>query len=158
MEPELLEAVESVNERQKLVLLGKLKGRLGQSLRGMQIAVWGLSFKAETDDMRESPAISLLDGILDAGGSPRVHDPQAMEVARELYGERLYYARDPYDALAGAQALVVVTEWLQYRNPDFERMHALLKTPVIFDGRNLYDPDRVNRLGFEYHGIGRRTP
>jgi UDPglucose 6-dehydrogenase len=158
MEPELLEAVESVNERQKLVLLAKLKDRLGQSLRGMQIAVWGLSFKAETDDMRESPSISLLDGILDAGGSARVHDPKAMEVAREMYGERLYYARDPYDALAGAQALVIVTEWLQYRNPDFERMRTLLKTPVIFDGRNLYDPDRVIRLGFEYHGIGRRTP
>ena len=158
MEPELLEAVESVNERQKLVLLGKLKDRLGQSLRGMQVAVWGLSFKAETDDMRESPAIVLLDGILDAGGSARVHDPKAMEVARERYGERLYYAGDPYDALAGAHALVIVTEWLQYRNPDFERMHALLKTPVIFDGRNLYDPERVIRLGFEYHGIGRRTP
>jgi UDPglucose 6-dehydrogenase len=158
MGAELLEAVESVNERQKLVLLGKLKERLGQSLRGMQVAVWGLSFKAETDDMRESPAIPLLDGILDAGGSARVHDPKAMEVARELYGERLYYARDPYDALAGAQALVIVTEWLQYRNPDFERMRALLTTPVIFDGRNLYDPDRVVRLGFEYHGIGRRTP
>jgi UDPglucose 6-dehydrogenase len=158
MEPALLEAVESVNERQKLVLLGKLLARLGQSLRGMQVAVWGLSFKAETDDMRESPAIPLLDGILDAGGSARVHDPKAMEVAREMYGERLYYAGDPYDALAGAQALVIVTEWLQYRNPDFERMHSLLKTPVIFDGRNLYDPDRVIRLGFEYHGIGRRTP
>jgi UDPglucose 6-dehydrogenase len=158
MGAELLEAVETVNERQKLVLLGKLKDRLGQSLRGMQIAVWGLSFKAETDDMRESPAIPLLNGILDAGGSARVHDPKAMEVARELYGERLYYAGDPYDALAGAQALVIVTEWLQYRNPDFERMRGLLKTPVIFDGRNLYDPDRVTRLGFEYHGIGRRTP
>jgi UDPglucose 6-dehydrogenase len=158
MGAELLEAVEAVNERQKLVLLGKLKERLGQSLRGMQIAVWGLSFKAETDDMRESPAIPLLDGILDAGGSARVHDPKAMEVARDLYGERLYYARDPYDALAGAQALVIVTEWLQYRNPDFERMRALLKTPLIFDGRNLYDPDRVIRLGFEYHGIGRRSP
>jgi UDPglucose 6-dehydrogenase len=158
MEPELLEAVESVNERQKLVLLGKLKDRLGQSLRGMQVAVWGLSFKAETDDMRESPAIALLDGILDAGGSARVHDPKAMDVARELYGERLYYAGDPYDALAGAQALVVVTEWLQYRNPDFERMRTLLKTPVVFDGRNLYDPERMIRLGFEYHGIGRRTP
>jgi UDPglucose 6-dehydrogenase len=158
MEPALLEAVESVNERQKQVLLGKLLDRLGQSLRGMQVAVWGLSFKAETDDMRESPAIPLLDGILDAGGSARVHDPKAMEVAREMYGERLYYARDPYDALAGAQALMIVTEWLQYRNPDFERMRSLLKTPVIFDGRNLYDPDRVIRLGFEYHGIGRRVP
>jgi len=158
MEPSLLEAVEAVNERQKRVLLTKLSERLGRNLRGRQVAVWGLSFKAETDDMRESPALPLIDGILAAGGSVRAHDPKAIEVARELYGERLYYARDPYDALAGADALVIVTEWLVYRTPDFERMRAALKAPLIFDGRNLYDPDRMTRLGFEYHGIGRRRP
>jgi UDPglucose 6-dehydrogenase len=158
MEPSLLEAVEAVNERQKRVLLTKLSERLGRNLRGRQVAVWGLSFKAETDDMRESPALPLIDGILAAGGSVRAHDPKAIEVAREIYGERLYYARDPYDALAGADALVIVTEWLVYRTPDFERMRAALKAPLIFDGRNLYDPDRMTRLGFEYHGIGRRRP
>ena len=158
MEPSLLEAVESVNERQKRVLFGKLSQRLGQNLRGCQVAVWGLSFKAETDDMRESPALSLIDAILEAGASVRAHDPKAMEAAREVYGERLYYARDPYDALAGADALVIVTEWLVYRNPDFDRMRSALRTPLVFDGRNLYDPDRMTRLGFEYHGIGRRRP
>ncbi len=156
MEPSLLEAVEAVNDRQKLVLLRKLVHRLGPRLSGRQVAVWGLSFKAETDDMRESPALPLLDGILEAGGSVRAHDPKAMEAARELYGERLYYARDPYDALAGADALVIVTEWLVYRTPDFDRMRSLLTAPLVFDGRNLYDPDRMVRLGFEYHGIGRR--
>jgi UDPglucose 6-dehydrogenase len=157
MEPTLLEAVEEVNERQKRRLGAKLLGRLGPSLRGRQVAVWGLSFKAETDDMRESPAIPLVDAILAAGGAVRAHDPKALEVARELYGDRLYYARDPYDALAGADALTIVTEWLVYRNPDFDRMRSLLAQPLVFDGRNLYDPDRMTRLGFEYHGIGRRT-
>jgi UDPglucose 6-dehydrogenase len=158
MEPSLLEAVEAVNERQKQALFGKLTERMGPTLRGCQIAVWGLSFKAETDDMRESPSIPLIRAILDAGGSVRAHDPKAMEAAREVFGERLYYARDPYDALAGADALVIVTEWLLYRTPDFERMRSLLRTPLVFDGRNLYDPDRMTRLGFEYHGIGRRRP
>jgi len=156
MEPSLLDAVEAVNDRQKLVLLRMLVHRLGPRLSGRQVAVWGLSFKAETDDMRESPALPLLDGILEAGGSVRAHDPKAMEAAREIYGDRLYYARDPYDAVAGADALVIVTEWLVYRTPDFDRMRSLLTAPLIFDGRNLYDPDRMVRLGFEYHGIGRR--
>jgi len=158
MEPTILEAVEAVNGRQKLVLLRKLLHRLGSRLTGRQVAVWGLSFKAETDDMRESPAIPLVDGILEAGGAVRAHDPKAMDVAREIYGDRLYYARDPYDALAGADALVIITEWLVYRNPDFERMRSLLTSPLVFDGRNLYDPDRMTRLGFEYHAIGRRRP
>lgn len=158
MEPTILEAVEAVNGRQKLVLLRKLLNRLGPRLTGRQVAVWGLSFKAETDDMRESPAIPLVDGILEAGGAVRAHDPKAMEVAREIYGDRLYYARDPYDALAGADALVIVTEWLVYRNPDFDRIRSLLTAPLIFDGRNLYDPDRMTQLGFEYHAIGRRRP
>ena len=156
MEPSLLEAVEAVNQRQKQVLLNRLGSLLGASLSNRQIAVWGLAFKAETDDMRESPALPLLDGILAAGGSVRAHDPKAMEVARELYGDRIGYAGDPYDALAGADALVILTEWLVYRNPDFERMRTLLRRPLVLDGRNLYDPERMTRLGFEYHGIGRR--
>ena len=157
MDPSIFEATEAVNERQKRVMLGKLIARLGPSLRGCQIAVWGLAFKAETDDMRESPALTLLDGILEAGGAVRAHDPKAMGVAQELFGDRLYYAADPYDALAGADALVILTEWLVYRNPDFDRIRGLLRTPLVFDGRNLWDPDRLTRQGFEYHGIGRRT-
>jgi UDPglucose 6-dehydrogenase len=155
MDPDLLEAVEAVNDRQKQVLLRRLVSLLGPSLSSRQVAVWGLAFKAETDDMRESPALPLLDGILSAGGAVRAHDPKAMEVARELYGDRISYAGDPYDAIAGADALVIVTEWLVYRNPDFERMRSLLARPLVLDGRNLYDPERMARLGFEYHGIGR---
>jgi UDPglucose 6-dehydrogenase len=156
MEPALLEAVELVNERQKRLLLEKVLKSLGPILRGRQVAIWGLAFKAETDDMRESPSIPLIDGILGAGGAVRAHDPKAMGVARERFGERVYFAADPYDAIAGADALVIVTEWLVYRNPDFVRMRELLAQPRIFDGRNLYDPERMARLGFEYHGIGRR--
>jgi UDPglucose 6-dehydrogenase len=158
MELDLLHAVEAVNDRQKRVLLGKLLHRLGPALHGRQIAVWGLSFKAETDDMRESPAIPLIEGVLRANGAVRAHDPKAMESARELFGDRLYYARDPYDAVAGADALVIVTEWLVYRNPDFDRLKSLLARPLIVDGRNLFDPVRMARLGFEYDSIGRTRP
>jgi UDPglucose 6-dehydrogenase len=152
---DLLRSVEAVNDRQKRVLLGKLTSRLGPGLAGRQIAVWGLSFKAETDDMRESPAIPLIGGILSANGAVRAHDPKAIDSAREIFGDRLYYARDPYDAVAGADALVIVTEWLVYRNPDFDRLKSLLARPLIIDGRNLFDPGRMARLGFEYDSIGR---
>jgi UDPglucose 6-dehydrogenase len=158
MEPALFEAVETVNELQKRVLLKKVLANLGRNLSGRQIAVWGLAFKAETDDMRESPALPLVDGIMEAGGAVRAHDPKALETARTIYGDRLYYARDPYDAAAGADALVIVTEWLVYRTPDFDRLKQLLARPLVLDGRNLYDPGRMSRMGFEYHGIGRRTP
>jgi UDPglucose 6-dehydrogenase len=158
MNPELWESVEAVNHRQKQLLFNKLLRQLNGQLAGRQIGIWGLAFKAETDDMRESPAIPLVDGILEAGGAVRVHDPKAMEVARGLYGDRLHYARDPYDAVAGSDALVIVTEWLVYRTPDFDRMRTLLTRPLILDGRNLYDPERMTRLGFEYHAIGRRRP
>ena len=158
VELDLLRAVEAVNERQKRVLLGKLTSRLGPGLDGRQVAVWGLSFKAETDDMRESPALPLIDGILRANGVVRAHDPKAIDSAREIFGDRLYYARDPYDAVAGADALVIVTEWLVYRNPDFDRLKSLLTRPLIIDGRNLFDPGRMARMGFEYDSIGRPRP
>jgi UDPglucose 6-dehydrogenase len=158
VELDLLRAVEAVNDRQKRVLLGKLTSRLGPGLDGRQVAVWGLSFKAETDDMRESPALPLIDGILRANGVVRAHDPKAIESAREIFGDRLYYARDPYDAVAGADALVIVTEWLVYRNPDFDRLKSLLTRPLIIDGRNLFDPGRMARMGFEYDSIGRPRP
>jgi UDPglucose 6-dehydrogenase len=153
--PEILEAVELVNARQKLVLLEKLRGALGGTTAGREVAVWGLSFKAETDDMRESPAIPLVEGLLADGAVVRVHDPKAMEVARGLFGDRVRYASDPYDALTGADALAVVTEWLVYRNPDFERMVTLMRQPLVVDGRNLYDQRRMARLGFTYRSIGR---
>jgi UDPglucose 6-dehydrogenase len=156
MDPLLLDAVEAVNERQKRLLPERVRQRLGPSLEGRQIAVWGLAFKAETDDMRESPSLPLIEGILEAGGKVRAHDPKAMEVARTLFDERVCFASEPYEALEGADALVVVTEWLVYRNPDFERMKKSLRNPLVFDGRNLYKPELMERLGFEYYAIGRR--
>jgi UDPglucose 6-dehydrogenase len=154
MVPELWDSVEVVNERQKLVLLAKLAGELGP-LAGRTIAIWGLAFKAETDDMRESPAIPLIEGVLAQGGNVAAHDPKAIEVAREIFGDRIRYAKDPYDAVRGADALAIVTEWLVYRNPDLDRVKALLSQPVVIDGRNLFDPTKMGRAGFRYVGIGR---
>lgn len=152
---ELLEAVEHVNERQKHVLYEKLVRSLGPDLRGKRVAIWGLSFKAETDDMRESPSIPLVERLLQAGAAIQAHDPQAMETARAVFGERVTFAAEPYAAAQGADALVIVTEWLVYRTPDFQRLKQLLRRPLVVDGRNLYDPARLRQLGFEYHGIGR---
>ena len=157
MEFDILEAVEAVNERQKQVLLRKLIQVLGPSLTNQTIAVWGLAFKAETDDMRESPAIPLVEGLLERGAAVRVHDPKALDIARTVFGDRVTYAHDPYEALSSADALVIVTEWLVYRNPDFERIRSLLRRPLLVDGRNLYEPDRVRSLGFDYFGIGRQS-
>jgi UDPglucose 6-dehydrogenase len=154
MSPDLLDAVEAVNARQKQLMFQKLTALLG-SVKGRTVAVWGLAFKAGTDDMRESPAVSLIDAILAAGGRVQAHDPEAMEVARGLYGDRVAFAAEPYAALQGADALAVVTEWLVYRTPDFERIKAALRAPVVVDGRNLYEPARLMGMGFRYAGIGR---
>ena len=158
MDFDLLQAVEDVNARQKQVLFTKLSNALGEDLSSATIAVWGLAFKAETDDMRESPAIQLIEALLDAGATVRAHDPKAEHSARELFDDRIYYAREPYDAVTGADALVIVTEWLIYRNPDFERILSLMRRPTIIDGRNLFEPGRMRTLGIEHHGIGRRAP
>ncbi len=153
---DLLEAVEAVNARQKLVLIGKLAAAFDNQLAGKTVAIWGLAFKAETDDMRESPSIPLIEGLLAAGARVQAHDPKAMETARDVFGDRITYANDPYSAADGADALTIVTEWLVYRNPDFPRLKGLLRRPLLLDGRNLYDPARLRAQGFEYHGIGRR--
>jgi UDPglucose 6-dehydrogenase len=152
---ELLKAVEQVNECQKQVVLEKTLRYLGQDLTGKIVGIWGLAFKAETDDMRESPAIPLIEGLLKAGARVQTHDPKATDSARMIFGDRVMYAADPYSAAHGADALAVMTEWLLYRNPDFERVRKLVRRPLLIDGRNLYDPDRMATLGFEYHGIGR---
>ncbi|MGE5092967.1 MAG: UDP-glucose dehydrogenase family protein [Bacillota bacterium] len=152
---DLLRAVELVNDRQKLVLLDKVRRRFGNELAGRSVAVWGLAFKAETDDMRESPAIPLIDGLLADGATVSVHDPKAMDTARRRFAGRVTYAHDPYAAADQAEALVVVTEWLVYRTPDFERVRRAMRRPLIIDGRNLYAPERLRALGFEYEGIGR---
>ena len=151
----VLKAVEEVNESQKLVVLQKTLRYLGQDLKGKIVGLWGLAFKAETDDMRESPTIPLIEGLLAAGARVQTHDPKATDSARAIFGDRVMYAADPYSAAHGADALIVMTEWLVYRNPDFERVRKLLRRSLLIDGRNLYDPERMASLGFEYHGIGR---
>ncbi len=153
---DILKAVQAANERQKRVLFEKLHRHFDGKLAGTRIAVWGLAFKAETDDVRESPALVLIDTLLTAGAKVRVHDPAALERARRHFGPRVAYAMHAYEALEGAAALAIVTEWLEYRNPDFARMKQLLTRPLIVDGRNLYDPERLARLGFTYDSIGRR--
>ncbi|HEV2749429.1 MAG TPA: UDP-glucose/GDP-mannose dehydrogenase family protein [Gemmatimonadales bacterium] len=152
---DILQAVEAANERQKRVLFEKLERRLGSDLRGATIGVWGLAFKAETDDVRESPALVLVEQLLAAGARVRVHDPAAAASARRHLGDRVTYAANAYGAVEGAAALAIVTEWLEYRNPDFDRIKRALSRSLIVDGRNLYDPQRMARLGFIYESIGR---
>ncbi len=153
---DILKAVAAANARQKRVLFEKLKRHFDGKLAGRTIAVWGLAFKAETDDVRESPALVLVEALLAAQATVRVHDPAALETARRHLGARVTYAEHAYDALAGAEALAIVTEWLEYRNPDFAKIKQLLRRPLIVDGRNLYEPERLARLGFTYDSIGRR--
>lgn len=152
---DILKAVESANETQKQILYAKLSRHLGD-LNQRTIAVWGLAFKAETDDVRESPSLVLIEALLCAGAKVQVHDPAAMKTAAHQLGNRVKYANHAYDALGGADALAIVTEWLEYRNPDFTRIKNLLNRPLIVDGRNLYDPVKLGRLGFTYDSIGRQ--
>ncbi|HTM25382.1 MAG TPA: UDP-glucose/GDP-mannose dehydrogenase family protein [Vicinamibacterales bacterium] len=152
---EILRAVESVNERQKVRLLVKMKQHLG-SLKGKRVAVWGLAFKPKTDDMREAPAVPLISALLDAGAVVSAYDPEALKVARGLFGTRVEFADKSYDALKGADALALVTEWPEFREPDWGRIKKLMRTPVVFDGRNIYNPDQLRGLGFVYYSMGRR--
>jgi UDPglucose 6-dehydrogenase len=152
---DVLKSVEEVNEAQKRVVLRKTLKYLGSDLSGKTVGIWGLAFKAETDDMRESPTIPLIEGLLEAGARVQTHDPKATDSARAIFGDRVMYTADPYSAAHGADALLIMTEWLVYRNPDFERVRKLLRRALLIDGRNLYDPARMTALGFEYHGIGR---
>ncbi|HJR66693.1 MAG TPA: UDP-glucose/GDP-mannose dehydrogenase family protein [Gemmatimonadaceae bacterium] len=151
----VLEAVEAANERQKRRLFEKLQGAVGGSLKGTRVAVWGLSFKPQTDDMRESPALTLIDQLLAAGASVVAHDPVAIPEAQRRLGDRVAYAETSYAALDGAHALVIVTDWNEYRHPDLKRIKATLSRPIVVDGRNLYDPAKMRSLGFTYLSIGR---
>jgi UDPglucose 6-dehydrogenase len=154
IEFELLRAVERTNERQKRLLVNKALRHFG-SLAGRPCAVWGTAFKPKTDDMRQAPSIEVIEGLLGKGASVCCHDPAAETVARRHFGDRVRYAATPYDALEGAEALFLITEWNQFRYPDFDRMKALMKTPVIFDGRNVFSPTVLRERGFVYYGIGR---
>jgi UDPglucose 6-dehydrogenase len=156
----LLKAVEEVNELQKEVLANKLIKLLGspdeeQPLVGRIVACWGLSFKPRTDDMREAPAITIIERLLAAGATVRVHDPEAIKEAQHHFGNRIEYSSNQYDILDGADALAIITDWSEYRNPDFDRIKSALKSPNIVDGRNLYKPDRMEAGGFSYVPLGR---
>ncbi len=155
IEPRLLSAVDEVNERQKTVMFAKLSAYFGKSLAKRTVAIWGLAFKPRTDDVREAPALTLIDELLKLEVRIQVHDPEAMENVRRKYGKRLAYAESKYDALNGTEALAIMTEWKQFVHPDFDEMRRRMKTPVIFDGRNLYEPDHMQAAGFTYHSIGR---
>jgi len=152
----ILNAVEAVNRRQKQLLFEKIRAHFG-NLRGKTIALWGLAFKPNTDDMREAPSRVLMEALWEAGASVRAYDPVAMPETRKIYRERADFAlcESSAQALVGADALAIVTEWQEFRSPDFDHIKATLKTPAIFDGRNLYDPVLMARMGFSYYAIGR---
>jgi UDPglucose 6-dehydrogenase len=151
---QILKAVEDVNDRQKLRLLDKMQKHFG-SIKGKRIAVWGLAFKPRTDDMREAPAVPLIQGLLGAGAIVQAYDPEAMTIARTIFGSRVTFADSSYAALNGADALALVTEWNEFREPDFVRMRKLMRTPIVFDGRNIYKPETLRSQGFTYISMGR---
>ena len=152
---QVLEAVELANDRQKNRLFEKLERALGGRLRGARIAIWGLAFKPNTDDMREAPSLVLIDALRNADASVTAHDPAAMTAAQRMLGDGVRFAPSNYEAIEDADALVVVTDWNEYRHPDFNRMKAAMKSPVVIDGRNLYDREKMRSLGFVYDSIGR---
>jgi UDPglucose 6-dehydrogenase len=151
----ILQAVENVNQLQKGRLFAKIKKHFG-SVKGKTVAVWGLAFKPKTDDMREAPAIPLIESLIAGGAKVQAFDPEAMRVAKEIFGSKVTFAPTNYDALKGADALAIVTEWNEFRRPDFARMRSLMRAPVIFDGRNLFTREQMQQQEFSYHSIGRK--
>jgi UDPglucose 6-dehydrogenase len=154
-DPRLLRAVDEVNENQKKVLVSKLASRFRNRLRGKVVAIWGLSFKPQTDDVREAPSLVMIESLLQLGVTVRAHDPIAISAVKARFGKRVQFFESSYDALKGVDALLVVTEWNEFRRPDFTRMKRLMKHPIILDGRNIYDPKEMKEVGFEYYGVGR---
>ena len=152
---QILSAVLDVNERQRVVLVERIRAYFGDSLAGRHVAVWGLAFKPNTDDVREAPAHRVIEGLLDEGVTVSAFDPEAMQTTRAVLGQRITYAESAYQALEGADALVICTEWPEFRRPNFKKIKGLLKQPLIFDGRNLYNVERMAEAGFDYHSIGR---
>ncbi|MEA2681115.1 MAG: UDPglucose 6-dehydrogenase [Candidatus Binataceae bacterium] len=152
----LLKATDAVNDNQKRLLVDRIKQHFDGELSGRTFAIWGLAFKPRTDDMREAPSLVVIEELLAAGARIQAHDPEALASARRIFGDRISYFETNYDALAGADALVILTEWNEFRHPNFHRVKAALKQPTIFDGRNLYDPALMRALDFRYYSIGRR--
>jgi UDPglucose 6-dehydrogenase len=156
-QPQILQAVEAVNNRQKEVLVNKLRRHFGPKLKGSTIALWGLAFKPNTDDMRAAPSRTIIDLLAKEGVNIRAYDPVSAEEAKRIFGENgpVKLCRNAYEAADGADALVIVTEWKEFRSPDFDRLKQILKSPLVFDGRNIYDPSMLARFGFTYYAIGR---
>ncbi|HMR84520.1 MAG TPA: UDP binding domain-containing protein, partial [Niabella sp.] len=153
----LLDTVMKVNKNQKTVLFKKIKKYYKNDLKGKKFSMWGLAFKPETDDIRDAPSLELINELLNAGASVTVFDPEAMGNVKSLLGNKITYAKDPYSALKNADALLIVTEWSEFRNPDFERIVKNLKSKTIFDGRNVFNLEKMEELGFHYNSIGRKT-
>ena len=153
----ILDSVMKVNEKQKTKLIPHLVKHFKGDLKGKKIAMWGLAFKPYTDDIREAPSLYNIDALLELGGSVSAYDPEAMGHVKQVMGDKISFTKSPYEALDGADALLIVTEWPQFRTPDFERMDSLLKNKVIFDGRNLYELNQMQELGYTYYSIGRQT-
>lgn len=154
-EMNIIKSADRANQFQRELFINKILSRFGQDLSGKIFAVWGLAFKPKTDDMREAPAITIINELLKRGAKINAYDPKAKETAKKIFGHKIHYIKKSYDALEGADALILLTEWNEFRRPDFEKIKSLLKTPVIFDGRNIYNVTRLRSLGFEYFCIGR---
>ncbi|MFA9371609.1 MAG: UDP-glucose/GDP-mannose dehydrogenase family protein [Labilibaculum antarcticum] len=152
---DILKAVESVNYRQKEILIKKIKKHFGENLKGLRFAMWGLAFKPKTDDMREAPSLVIIENLLKEGASVVAYDPVAQEEAHRILGDNISYAKDEYDACLDADALIIVTEWSEFRSPNFRVIEKLMKSNTIFDGRNIYDPEEMRELKFNYYSIGR---
>ena len=153
----ILEEVDKINQNQKSLLVTKIRKHFSGSLKNKTIAIWGIAFKPQTDDIRDAPSLVIIESLLKEGAKVRVHDPAALQNAKKVFGSRVHYCESSFDALKDADALAVVTEWNEFRKPDFQRMKTLMKEYIIFDGRNIYDPKELKKAGFVYHGIGRKA-
>lgn len=152
----LIEAADEINKEQRVIFITKILQRFGMNLAGMTFGVWGLTFKPKTNDMRMAPSITIINALLGFGARIKVYDPKGFEQAKNVFGDRVIYANNSYDALKDADCMLLLTEWNEFRRPDFDRIKGLMKSPVIFDGRNQYDAGRLKQRGFEYHCIGKR--
>ena len=153
----LIEAADEVNKEQRVIFIQKILSRFGLDLKGKTFAVWGLAFKPKTNDMRMAPAITIVNALLEFGATVKAYDPKAFDYARNLWGDKIYYAKNSYDAIENVDAMLLLTEWNEFRRPDFDRMKTLMKQPVIFDGRNQYEAERMLQRGFEYYCVGKKT-
>jgi UDPglucose 6-dehydrogenase len=152
---QILKAVDKVNERQRVLLVEKLKKHFKGKVRDRRVAIWGLAFKPRTDDLREAPSLVIISRLLRIGAKVYAHDPVANGNAKKILGDKVHFSDSNYDVLKDADALIVVTEWSEFRQPDFDRMKRLMKSPVIFDGRNIFDPREMRARGFSYYGVGK---